>query len=123
MSTIRIETDGASDLARVHLWLTRNRGQVVRLDDTKRLALGTPISGARAVIVAAVVQDDAHPGPQLGGVVRALSNRTDAEPVKLVFEGRSPTGLPRDEAEAAAAEILERISGLVVDDQPMAEVA
>lgn len=123
MSTIRIETDGASDLSRTQSWLARHRGDVVRIDDTKRLALGNPISGARAVIVAAVLQDDGHPGPQLGGVVRALSKRAESEPVRLVFEGRSPADLPRDEAEAIAAEVLERISVLVVDDQPMAEVA
>lgn len=124
MSTIRIETDGASDLSQTQSWLGRHRGDVVRIDDSKRLALGTPISGGRAVIVAAVVQDDGRPGPQLGGVVRALSNRTATGPVRLVFEGRSPAGLPRDEAEAIAAEVLERISTLVVDgDQPMAEVA
>jgi hypothetical protein len=121
--TIRIETDGASDLSQTVSWLARHRGEIVRIDDRKRLALGNPISGARAVIIAAVVEDDGHPGPQLGGVVRALSNRTESEPVRLVFEGRSPAGVPQVEAEAIAAEILERISVLVFDDQPMAEVA
>ena len=82
--TIRIETDGASDLSHVYLWFARHRGQVVRLDDTKGLVLGTPISGPRAVIVAAVLQDDRRPEPRLGGVVRALSNRTDSPPVRLV---------------------------------------
>jgi hypothetical protein len=121
--TIRIETTGASDLSRTLLWLKRHRGGVVRLDGTRRLTLGTPIAGARAVIVAAVLQDDERSGPQLGGVVRALSNRTDSEPVRMVFEGRSPAGLSREEAEATATEVLERISGMVVDDQPLAEVA
>lgn len=121
--TIRMETDGASDLDRVHVWLTRHRGEVVTLDDTRRLLLGTPISGARAVIIAAAVQDDAHPGTQLGGVVRALANRSDFEPVRLVFEGRSPAGLPREEAEATAMAILERISWLVVDEQPAQPIA
>src|SRR5919109_4995047 len=121
--TIRIETDGPGDLARITLWLAQHRGKMVQIDDSRRLILGTPITGARAVIVAAVLQDDAHPDPQIGGVVRALANRTDAEPVRLVFEGRSPAGLPRDEAEGIASELLERISSLVVDDRPMAEVA
>ena len=121
--TIRIETDGANDLGETMSWLARHRGEVVRLDGTKRLVLGNPISGARAVIIAAVLQDDGHPGPQLGGVVRALSNRTETEPVRLVFEGRSLAGLPRDEAEAIATKILERISGLVADSEEMAEVA
>lgn len=123
MSTIRIEREGNSDLARVYLWLTRHRGQVVELDTTRRLALGVPVLGARAVIVAAVLEDEGHPGPQLGGVVRALANRSAAEPVRLVFEGRPPAGLSRDEAEAIAAEVLECISVLVDDDQPMGEVA
>lgn len=122
MGTIRIETEGSVDLASVYSWMTRHRGQVVALDETRGLALGLPITGARSVLVAAVVQDETRPEPELGGVVRALSNRTDAEPVKLVFEGRSP-GRTRDEAEAIATGILQRISGLVVDDMPLAEVA
>ena len=121
--TIRIEADGASDLGQTRSWLARHRGEVVRLDETRRLALGNPISGARAVMISAVLQDDARRGPEIGGVVRALSNRSESEPARLVFEGRSPAGLPQVEAEAIAAEILERISGLVVDDQPLAEVA
>lgn len=121
--TIRIETDGATDLSRITLWLAQHRGEMIRIDDSRRLLLGTPITGARAVIVAAVLQDDGRPGPQIGGVVRALANRTDAEPVRMVFEGRSPAGLSREEAERIAAEVLERISGLAVEDLPMAEVA
>jgi hypothetical protein len=123
MGTIRIETEGSVDLARVYSWMTRHRGQVVALDETRRLALGVPITGARSVLVAAVVQDETRPGPELGGVVRALSNRTDAEPTKLVFEGRSSGALTRDEAEAIATGVLRRISGLVVDEGSLAEVA
>jgi hypothetical protein len=123
MGTIRIETDGSSDLARVYMWLTRHRGQIVDLDVNRRIALGVPISGARAVIVAAVLQDDRTPGPQLGGVLRALSNRTEAEPVRLVFEGRSPGGLGRDEAEVVAAQVLERINEQIAADELEARVA
>ena len=121
--TIRIESGGASDLGRILRWLTRHRGEVVMLDATMRVALGSPISGARAVIVSAVVQDDTHPGPQLGGVVRALAGRTEFEPARLVFEGRSPAGLTQQDAEAVATEILERISWLAVDEGPLAAVA
>jgi len=121
--TIRVEADGANDLDHVLLWLSQHRGQIVELDETKRLALGVPISGARAVIVAAVLQDDNRPGPQLGGVLRALSNRTVADPVRLVFEGRSTGGLTPGEAEAAATQVLEKISELVADDGLIAEVA
>lgn len=123
MSTIRIETDGTSDLARVYLWLARHRGQVVELDDYRRLTLGVPISGARAVIVAAVLRDDRRPQTQLGGVVRAMSNRIAAEPVRLVFDGRALGSLPRGEAEAEATEVLRRISDLVAEDEFVAEVA
>ena len=123
MGTIRIETDGSSDLARVYLWLTRHRGQMVDLDGHRRITLGVPISGARAVIVAAVLQDDRRPKPQLGGVLRALSNRTGAEPVRLIFEGRSPGGLARDEAEVVAAQVLERINEHIAADELEARVA
>jgi len=121
--TVRVEADGANDLDRVLLWLSQHRGQTVVLDDTRRLALGVPISGARAVIVAAVLQDDGRPGPQLGGVLRAISNRSAAEPARLVFYGRSPGGLTTAEAEALATMVLDRISELVGDDDRIAEVA
>jgi hypothetical protein len=120
MSRIRIETDATSDLARVHLWFARHRGQVVRLDATRRLALGVPISGARAVIVAADMRDEGRPGVQIGGVVRALSNPTAADPVRLVFDGRALGGLPRSQAAVEAAALLERISGLVQEDELVA---
>jgi hypothetical protein len=123
MSTIRIETGGTTDLAHVYMWLTRNRGQIIELDHGKRLVFGVPISGARAVIVAVVVQDDMHPGPQLGGVLRALSSRTNADPVRLVFEGRSPGGRAQGEAEQVAAGVLDRISELIADNDLVAEVA
>src|SRR2546423_15306581 len=99
MNTIRIETDGAADLGRVYLWLTRHRGQVVELDGTRRLALGVPITGARAVIIAAVLQEDGATGPQLGGGLRAISNRTGDEPRGVVFGGRSPAGPERGQGE------------------------
>src|SRR3989442_14179567 len=110
MSTIRIGTDGTSDLALVYLWLTRHRGQAVELDRNKRLVFGVPISGARAVIVAVALQDDRRPGTQLGGVMRAISSRIDTEPVRLVLEGRSPAGLAPAEAERDVLKVLPAIS-------------
>src|SRR5438309_10049765 len=110
MSTIRIETYGTSDLARVYLWLTRHRGQAVELDRNKRLVFGVPISGARAVIVAVSLQDDRRPGTQLGGVMRAISSRIDSEPVRLVFEGRSPGGLTPDATERVATGVRQAMS-------------
>ncbi|GEM_PF-4224592 len=123
MNPIRVEADGTTDLARVYLWLSRHRGQVVQLDRGRRLAFGVPISGARAVIAAVVLQDDEQPGPQLGGVLRALANRTNAEPVRLVFEGRSPAQVSREDARAHATQLLDEISTMVADDDPVAHVA
>ena len=57
------------------------------------------------------------------GVVRAIANRSLAEPVRLVFEGRSPAHLQPEDAETAASELLDTISRLVVEDEPVAEVA
>jgi len=123
MNPIRVEAAGKTDLAHVYLWLSRHRGQVVQLDNTRRLAFGVPISGARAVIAAVVLHDDEQPGAQVGGVLRALANRTDAEPVRLVFEGRSPARVSREEARASATRLLDEISALVADDEPVAHVA
>ena len=123
MSTIRIETDGTSDLARVYLWLTRHRGQAIELDRTKRLVFGVPISGARAVIVAVSLQDDRRPGAQLGGVMRAISSRVDSDPVRLVFEGRSPGGLTPSEAERVGTRILDAISYQIASDDIVENVA
>src|SRR5207237_10338047 len=105
MSTIRIETYGTSDLARVYLWLTRHRGQAVELDRNKRLVFAVPISGARAVIVAVSLQDDRRRGTHLGGVMRAISSRIDTAPVRLVFEGRSPGAHTPDDAGGAATRL------------------
>jgi hypothetical protein len=123
MSTIRIETDGTTDLAHVHMWLARHRGQAIELDRSKRLLFGVPISGARAVIVAISLQDDRRPGTQLGGVMRAISSRIESEPVRLVFEGRSPGGLTPGEAERVATRVLEVISEQIASDGLVENVA
>jgi hypothetical protein len=123
MNPIRVEADGRTDLAHVHLWLSQHRGQVVQLDRSRRLSFGVPISGARAVIAAVVVHDDEQPGTQVGGVLRALANRTDAEPVRLVFEGRSPAQVSREDASASATRLLDEISTLVAEVEPVAHVA
>ena len=60
---------------------------------------------------------------QLGGVVRAIANRTESQPVRLVFEGRSPAHLQPADAEAAASQLLGTISRLVTEDETIAEVA
>lgn len=123
MSTVRLEFDGTNDLASIYWWLSQHRGEVLELDRGRRLILGVPISGARAVIVAVVLQDDLHPGPPIGGVLRALSNRADSEPARLVFEGRSPSGLSSDESNRIAAEVVDVISQQIASDSAIANVA
>lgn len=123
MDPIRQETEGTTDLERVHGWLSRHRGQTVELDQAQRLLLGVPISAARAVLVAVALLSDGESAPRLGGVVRAISNRTPGEPARLVFEGRSPAHLPPGEAEVAASRLLGSISDLVAGDDLVARVA
>lgn len=130
-TTVRIESDSASDLARVYVWLSRHRGQSVdlgngsqtRLAGGGRLSFGIPMSGARAVISAVNLYLDGTEEPVLGGVLRALSNRTAGGPARLVFDGRSPARLPREEAQLTAAEMLDTIVELIAADDLVAEVA
>src|SRR3954471_21899460 len=87
---IHIEAQAATDLERVHEWFSAHRGQRIALDPERRIELGAPISGARAVLVAVTVQAAEATAPELGGVVRALASPRSEEPALLVFEGRSP---------------------------------
>ncbi|TMC54431.1 MAG: hypothetical protein E6J20_05050 [Chloroflexi bacterium] len=123
MSAIRTESDGASDLARVYLWLSRHRGQSVALDRGARLELGVPISGARAVIVGVALHPEGVEAPRLGGVVRAISNGSGETPARLVFDGRALAGLSRGEAQSLADELLATINDLVAEDDLVADVA
>ena len=104
-------------------WLSRHRGQTLELDRTRQLEFGVPISAARAVLVAVTLQDGDPNVAQLGGVVRAIANRSESEPVRLVFEGRSPAHLQPGDAATAASELLGTISRLVAEDETVAEVA
>ncbi|HSS62675.1 MAG TPA: hypothetical protein VLK30_14575 [Candidatus Limnocylindrales bacterium] len=116
MSTIRIEAGGAVDLSRAYLWLSRHRGQFIELDPERRVTLGVPISGARAVIVAAVL------GNGVGGVLRALSNPKDRA-VRVVFDVRSRGGLDVDQVQALGAEVVEAISKQIAGEDLVAQVA
>jgi hypothetical protein len=119
---IRIETDGATGLARTQAWLSRHRGQSIDLDRTRQLEFGVPISGAGAVLVAVTV-GDGESRPQLGGVVRAIATRGEGEVIRLVFEGRSPAHLEPDDAQSMAVDLLAVISRLVEEDDLTEEVA
>jgi len=120
---IRIEVEGPSDLPRMQEWLSRHRGQTLDLGRTRQLEFGVPISAARAVLVAVTLQDGEGTTTRLGGVVRAIANRSESQPVRLVFEGRSPAHLQPEDAASAASELLGTISRLVAEDEPVAEVA
>lgn len=120
---IRIEGFAGADFGRVHDWLSRHRGQTVELDRTTHVELGVPINGAGAVLVAVTVQDGGSASPAIGGVVRAIAGRHEGEPVRLVFEGRSPARTPNDGAESEAARMLVLISNLLTEDEPVTQVA
>ena len=120
---IHIEAQAATDVERVHDWFSAHRGQRIALDPERRIELRTPISGARAVLVAVTVQTAEATAPELGGVVRAVAGRRSEEPALLVFEGRSPAHIPDEDARLAAAELLEAISSLAAGREFMAEVA
>src|SRR5439155_25089346 len=120
---IRIEAPGNADLAHVHDWLSRHRGRTIELDRTKQLEFGVPVTAARAVLIAVTLQDGDGPTPQIGGVVRAIANRNGGDPVRLVFEGRSPAHLSIEDAESEALQMLAAISGLLAEDGPVSQVA
>lgn len=115
MAAIRIETDGASGMNKVYSWLARYRGQVIDLDTERKLALGVPISGARAVIVAAVL------GNGVGGVLRALADLSGS--VRLVFDIRSRAGLNPDEVRAIGTDALDAIARQIAEDDLVTKVA
>ena len=73
--------------------------------------------------MAVTLQSDADRTPELGGVVRALAGPSEGRPIRLVFEGRSPARLPRADAQAAASELLATMSGLIAEDEAIADVA
>jgi len=104
-------------------WLSRHRGQTLDLDRTRQLEFGVPISAARAVLVAVTLQDGEPSATQLGGVVRAIANRSESQPVRLVFEGRSPAHLQPEAAATAASQLLGTISRLVAQDEQTEAVA
>jgi len=116
MGTIRIEADADSEMSRVYRWLANHRGQVVPLDADKTLTLGVPISGARAVIIAAALNNG------VGGVLRALANLT-GPPIRFVFDIRSRAGLDAGEVRAIGAEALVAISRQIAEDDVVTQVA
>jgi hypothetical protein len=116
MGTIRTETVSAGDLSRTYLWLSRHRGESIELEPGRQLTLGVPISGARAVIIAAVLDNG------VGGVIRALSHPA-AGGVHLVFDVRSRGGLEIGAVEALAADVLDTIARQIAEDEPVDQVA
>jgi hypothetical protein len=116
MGTIRIEADAESEMSAVLRWLASHRGKVVELGSDRTLTLGAPISGARAVLIAAVLNNG------VGGVLRALANLT-GPPIRFVFEIRSRAGLDASEVRAIGAETLDAISRQIAEDDVVVQVA
>jgi hypothetical protein len=116
MGAIRIEVDGGNDMTQVYSWLSRNRGQVVSLDGERRLTLGVPISGARAVIVAAMLENG------MGGLLRAVSHPVGGS-ARLVFDVRSKGGLEREVVQEIGEEVVEAISRQIAGEDVVAQVA
>jgi hypothetical protein len=116
MGTIRIESDGTSEMSRVYRWLANHRGQAVPLDADRTVTLGAPISGARAVIIAAVLNNG------VGGVLRALANIT-GPPIRFVFDIRSRAGLGANEVRTIGAQALDAISRQIAEDDVVSQVA
>lgn len=116
MGAIRIEADGGSAMADTYSWFSRHRNQVVALDAHRSVRLGVPISGARAVIVAAVLDNG------IGGVLRALVNLTGS-PIRLVFDVRARGGHGPEEVRSAGAEVLDSISRQISEEESVYRVA
>ena len=102
MGTIRVEADGATEMSHVQRWLSAHRGQEVGVDPDKILTLGAPIIGARAVIIAAVLNNG------VGGVLRALTNLGGS--VRFVFDIRARAGLNAEQVKAVGTETLDAIA-------------
>ncbi|HKW06229.1 MAG TPA: hypothetical protein VJS19_01525 [Candidatus Dormibacteraeota bacterium] len=109
MGTIRVEADGASEMSHVQRWLTAHRGQEVGVDTDKILTLGAPIIGARAVIIAAVLNNG------VGGVLRALTNLGGS--VRFVFDIRARAGLNAEQVKAVGTETLDAIARHIAKDE------
>lgn len=116
MGAIRIEAEGGSAMGDVYAWLSRHRNQVVALDSHRSVRLGVPISGARAVIVAAVLDNG------IGGVLRALANLT-GPPVRLVFDVRARAGFAPKDVQIAGADVLDLISRQIAEEESVSRVA
>ncbi len=117
MAAIRVEIPDENDLYRVYLWLMHHRGQTVDAGDGRMVRLGVPVSGARATIVAAVVEGS------VGGVLRALATSDASRPVRLVFDIRSTRGVDPDGARKIGASVLTSIAAQISRDELFASVA
>jgi hypothetical protein len=116
MGAIRIEADAESEMSTVLRWLASHRGEVVELGSDRTLTLGAPISGARAVLIAAVLNNG------VGGVLRALANLT-GPPIRFVFDIRSRAGLDANEVRAIGADTLDAISRQIAEEEVVSRVA
>lgn len=103
-------------MSQVSGWLSRHRNQVVPLDSERSVLLGVPVSGARSVLIAALLDNG------IGGVLRVLAKLGGA-PVKLVFDVRSRGGLAPEQVRAVGVVALDSISRQIAEESSASKVA
>ncbi len=121
---IRADQPSQTSLARIALWLSHHRGMAVELSGHPwRVSLGAPLTAARAAICPIALHPEGDGAPVLSGCLRALASQSLTGPAGLVFEGRAPNSLTRDEADSAAAQMLAALAARIASDDLLASVA
>jgi hypothetical protein len=121
-SGIRAERAAMTSLGRIYVWLSHYRGGTVELG-WDRLSLGAPLTAARASICAIALYRDGEDAPLMSGSLRATANRAPDGPAHLVFTGKAQTRLTREEADSAAAVMLDALAARIASDDLLEHVA
>jgi hypothetical protein len=123
-SGIHAEQPALTSLARICLWLSHHRGTAVELGGRSwRVSLGVPLTAARAAICPIALHMGGDGAALVSGCLRAIATPAITGPARLVFEGRSPNRLTRDEADSAAAEMLSALAERIASDDLLESVA
>jgi hypothetical protein len=123
-SGIHAEQPALTSLARICLWLSHHRGTAVELGGRSwRVSIGVPLTAARAAICPITFHAEGDDSAVVSGCLRAIANPAVTGPARLVFEGRSPNRLARDEADSAAAEMLGALAERIASDDLLESVA
>jgi hypothetical protein len=121
---IRAERTALTGLPRIYIWLAQHRGATVELPgDSRRLAIGFPLTAARAAICAVSLHNRGDKAPLVSGCLRAIAGPDETEPVRLIFTGRAQARLARGEAETLASEMLDSLAECILFDDLLESVA